>query len=115
MQTFFVIFAFLLLLSHCAFAQQYRISTVAGIPETVGYTDDVLATSGKLNYPSDVAIHPVSGDIYIVDTYNQIIRKLWEVRNSIKINGYEYNNIYFIVFIFILLSLVWCWYLFICK
>ena len=52
------------------------ISAVAGIPTDNGYSGDGgPATSAKLNFPSGVAVD-IQGNIYIADTYNQIIRKV---------------------------------------
>ena len=50
------------------------ITTVAG-NGSPGYSGDgMLATSSRLSRPSDIAIDPFTGDLYIADTYNHIIR-----------------------------------------
>ena len=50
------------------------ISTVAGTPQIGGYSGDGgLAMTAKLNSPTGVAVD-VSGNIYIADTGNRIIR-----------------------------------------
>ena len=59
------------------------VSKSTGIITTVvgnglyGYNGDgMLATSSRLSYPTDVATDPVTGDLYIADSYNSIIRLL---------------------------------------
>jgi hypothetical protein len=53
-----------------------NISTVAGTPQSGGYGGDGgQATSAHLYYPSGVAVDS-SGNLYIADTYNHIIRKV---------------------------------------
>ena len=50
------------------------ITTVAG-NGVLGYNGDgMLATSSRLSGPTDVAIDPFTGDLYIADTRNYIIR-----------------------------------------
>ena len=50
------------------------ISRVAGTPHTVGFDGDGFsASSATLNYPVSVAVD-VSGNIYIADSYNHVIR-----------------------------------------
>lgn len=52
------------------------ISTVAGIGNSQGYSGDGgQATAAKLHTPAGVAVD-VSGNIYIVDEYNWVIRKV---------------------------------------
>ena len=51
------------------------ITTIAGTAGSSGFTDNVLATSAKLNGPQAVAIMS-NGDIYIADTQNNRIRKI---------------------------------------
>ncbi len=52
------------------------ITTVAGTLGTAGYTgDNAAATSATLNYPSNVVVDS-SGDIYIADTDNFVIREV---------------------------------------
>jgi len=54
------------------------ISTIAGTPESSGYTGDGdVATSAKLNYPAAVNVDNV-GNIYINDRANYVIRKVWK-------------------------------------
>lgn len=52
------------------------INTVAGTPDVVGYTGDGgPATSAELNYPSTMIVDG-SGDIFIADTDNYVIREV---------------------------------------
>ncbi len=52
------------------------ISTVAGTPQSIGYSGDGgQATSAQLTYPGGVALDS-SGNLYIADTNNHIIRKV---------------------------------------
>ena len=52
------------------------ITTVAGTLGTAGYSgDNAAATSATLNYPSDVVVDS-SGDIFIADTDNFVIREV---------------------------------------
>jgi sugar lactone lactonase YvrE len=52
------------------------ISTVAGTLGTAGYSGDkAAATSAELNYPSGVVVN-ASGDIFIADTDNFVIREV---------------------------------------
>lgn|GEM_PF-2659568 len=52
------------------------ISTVAGIPGIAGYDGNHgLAVSAKLHSPTGIAIS-ANGDIYISDTYNNVVRKI---------------------------------------
>jgi trimeric autotransporter adhesin len=52
------------------------INTVAGTPDTVGYSGDGgSATSAELNYPSTMAVDG-SGTIFIADTDNYVIREV---------------------------------------
>jgi len=54
------------------------ISTIAGTPESSGYTGDGdVATSAKLYRPVSVHVDNV-GNIYINDRYNYAIRKVWK-------------------------------------
>lgn len=65
------------------------INTVAGTPKTEGYSGDGgLATSAELNYPSTMAVDG-SGDIFIADTDNYVIR---EATVGGNINPYAGNN-----------------------
>ena len=68
------------------------ITTVAG-NGLYGYIGDgMLATSSRLSEPRDVAIDPVSGDLYIADTENYIIRlvtKSTGVISTIAGTGYS--------------------------
>jgi sugar lactone lactonase YvrE len=52
------------------------ITTVAGTPQTQGYSGDgAAATSAKLSLPEGVALD-ASGNLYIADTGNQVIREV---------------------------------------
>lgn len=53
------------------------ITTVAGTPTVTGYSGDGgAATSATLTFPTGVALHPITGDIYFVDQNNQCVRKV---------------------------------------
>ena len=58
-------------------AQSYGIiNTFAGTGIGDFSGDGGQATSARLNSPADVAIHPITGDIYIADLRNNRIRKV---------------------------------------
>ena len=64
----------LLLASGSAFAQQYIISTVAGVPTVRGFFGDGgAATSAQLDKPLRVAIDS-KGNYYIADFYTYVVR-----------------------------------------
>ena len=50
------------------------ITTVAGNGLSGYNGDGLLATSSRLPYSLDIAIDPITGDLYIADTYNDIVR-----------------------------------------
>jgi len=53
-----------------------NISTVAGTPSSAGYSGDGgPATSAQLYYPTGIFVDS-SNNLYIADTYNQVIRKV---------------------------------------
>ncbi|MGD0791327.1 MAG: choice-of-anchor D domain-containing protein [Terriglobales bacterium] len=53
-----------------------NISTVAGVPSSIGYSGDGgPATSAWLYYPAGVFVD-ASNNLYIADTYNEVIRKV---------------------------------------
>ncbi len=52
-----------------------NISTVAGTGDMGYYGDDAAATAAYLNYPTGIAVDS-SGNLYIADTYNHVIRKV---------------------------------------
>lgn len=59
-------------------------TAVAGSPGTAGYTgDNAAAISATLNYPSGVVVD-ASGDIYIADTENFVIREVTASNSFIK-------------------------------
>jgi len=52
------------------------IKTVAGVPSSSGYNGDgFVATLAQLNIPEGISVDS-SGNLYIADTYNQIIRRV---------------------------------------
>ncbi|MCG3133412.1 MAG: hypothetical protein HMLKMBBP_00569 [Planctomycetes bacterium] len=54
------------------------ISTVCG-DGIIGYTGDKgAAADARLNQPSGIFVHRASGRIYVADTYNGVIRVIWE-------------------------------------
>jgi hypothetical protein len=60
------------------------ITTVAGIPQTAGYSGDGSpATSAKMDYPSDMKVD-AAGNIYIADQYNHRIRKVSATTGNIS-------------------------------
>src|ERR1019366_1001135 len=66
----------LMLAAGAASAQQYTISTVAGIGTVQGYYGDTgPATSAQLDFPLRVAVDS-KGNIYIVDFLTQVIREV---------------------------------------
>ncbi|MEN6604459.1 MAG: IPT/TIG domain-containing protein [Bryobacteraceae bacterium] len=65
-----------------------NISTVAGTGDAGYYGDDDKATSAHLNYPTGLAVDS-SGNIFIGDTYNHVIRK---VATDGKITTFAGNN-----------------------
>jgi uncharacterized protein (TIGR03437 family) len=66
----------LLLVAGAASAQQYTISTVAGIGTVQGYFGDAgPATSAQLDFPLRVAVDS-KGNIYIADFLTQVIREV---------------------------------------
>jgi uncharacterized protein (TIGR03437 family) len=70
-----------------AAAQQYNISTVAGIGTVQGYSGDTYAaTSATLDVPTRVAVDS-SGNIYIVDYYNFAIREVTAATGIINTIG----------------------------
>jgi uncharacterized protein (TIGR03437 family) len=67
---------FLLAVSSYAFGQTYTSKTLAGLFGTPGYTgDNNLATLAEIDFPWSVAVDG-SGNLYIADTYNFVIRKV---------------------------------------
>lgn len=54
--------------------QTYEIDTVVGHRFYSG--EGGLATHVSLNYPQNVAYHPITGDLFIVDSGNHVIRKI---------------------------------------
>jgi DNA-binding beta-propeller fold protein YncE len=53
-----------------------RIETYAGTKSGGTTADGVLATSANLRTPTDVAVNPANGDIYLADNGHHIVRKI---------------------------------------
>jgi sugar lactone lactonase YvrE len=53
-----------------------EVSTIAGVPYKSGHRDDVLDKS-LFNQPFGVAVCPIDGSIYVADSQNRRIRKIW--------------------------------------
>jgi len=78
----------ILLASGVASAQQYVISTVAGIPQVQGYFGDgAAATSAQLDRPTQITIDS-KGNYYFVDYYTFVVRMVTaSTGNIITISG----------------------------
>ena len=75
MKSFQIVFGLLLAVG-AATAQQYNISTVAGIPGAMGYFGDLgPATGAVLDYPLRVALDS-KGNFYIAEYYTYVIREV---------------------------------------
>ena len=75
MKSFHIVFG-LLLAASAASAQQYTISTVAGIGTAQGYLGDTgPATNALLDFPFKVALDS-KGNFYIADYYSFLVRKV---------------------------------------
>jgi uncharacterized protein (TIGR03437 family) len=91
------VFALLLASGLAAFAQQYTISTVAGIGGVQGFVDGGPATQAELDKPFRVAVDS-SGNIYIADYYTYVIRMVTASTGNIKtiagdgVPGYAGDN-----------------------
>ncbi|HWD98631.1 MAG TPA: IPT/TIG domain-containing protein [Bryobacteraceae bacterium] len=92
------VFALLLASGLAAFAQQYTISTVAGIGGVQGFVgDEGPATSGELDKPFRVAVGS-SGNFYIADYYTYVIRMVTASTGNINtiagdgVPGYAGDN-----------------------
>ncbi len=64
----------LLLLPLGTSQQSYEIDTLVGLRFYQG--EGGLASHVLLDYPYNVAFHPVTDELFIVDTYNDVIRKV---------------------------------------
>ena len=75
MKSFQIVFG-LLLAAGAASAQQYNISTIAGIPGAMGYFGDLgPATGAVLDYPLRVTVDS-KGNFYLADYYSYVIREV---------------------------------------
>lgn len=63
-----------------------NIKTVAGTPDTPGYVDGVLATSAELDLAAGVYVD-ASGNIFIADTFNSVIRVVNPGSQAVTIAG----------------------------
>ena len=67
---------FALVISSCAFGQAYTAITLAGTFGSPGYTGDTgYANAAQLYFPWAVAVD-ASGNVYIADSYNNVIREV---------------------------------------
>ncbi|EFC37929.1 predicted protein [Naegleria gruberi] len=65
-----------------------KISTIAGTASSYGYSGDGgLATNALLNSPYGLALNSSSGEVIIVDTSNNVIRKVSSIGNITTIAG----------------------------
>ncbi len=70
------------------------ISTVAGIPNQSGFNGDgLLATSTTLYFPSSIHVSN-KNEMFIADTYNQVIRKVFSNGTMVIYAGKVYTNGY---------------------
>lgn len=67
------------LVSRC---QTFDIRTLVGYQFNNG--EGGLATQVSVNKPKGVAFHPVTGDLFIADTENQVIRKVDKINGEIS-------------------------------
>ncbi|HWF07192.1 MAG TPA: hypothetical protein VG297_01950 [Bryobacteraceae bacterium] len=75
MKNFQIVFG-LLAAASAATAQQYTISTIAGIPQVQGYFGDTGAAAGaQLDFPFRVAVDS-KGNYYIADYYTNVVREV---------------------------------------
>ena len=70
----FIITCCLLFLLSFVTSQSFKIDTVVGHRFYDG--EGGLASHIGLRFPHSVAFHPVTGDLFIVDMYNHVIRKV---------------------------------------
>lgn len=68
------VFAATLLLTASAAAQSYTYRVLAGIPPRPGYTDAV-GSDARFNFPGYTVVDS-SGNVYVTDTYNHVIRRI---------------------------------------
>ncbi len=69
----------MVLVSRC---QTFDIRTLVGYQFNNG--EGGLATQVSVNKPKGVAFHPVTGDLFIADTENQVIRKVDKLNGEIS-------------------------------
>src|SRR5215472_6560903 len=70
-------------LNRPAFAQQFTVSTVAGVPTVQGYYGDGgPALSGQFSQPLRVAVDS-KGNLYIADLYNYAVREVTAANGNI--------------------------------
>jgi uncharacterized protein (TIGR03437 family) len=73
MKTLQIVFASLLA-GALASAQQYTISTIAGIPQVQGwFGDNAIASQAQLDRPWSIAVD-TKGNYYILDSYTSVVR-----------------------------------------
>jgi trimeric autotransporter adhesin len=87
-----ILFAVIFISPVTAFAQSsWVINTMAGTPDNPGYSGDTgPATIANLNNPSDIAFD-ASGNLYIADFLNNVIRKVDTFGNIYTIAGTGYG------------------------
>jgi len=88
-----ILFAVIFISSVPASAQSsWVINTIAGIPTTPGYNGDgAAATNANLDNPSDIAFD-ASGNLYIADFINNVIRKVDTFGNIYTIAGTGFGH-----------------------
>ena len=74
----------------------FYVKTIAGVLSVIGKTDGAASTA-TFSYPTDVAINPLTQDIYIADNGNGLIRSLNRTNSTVStvVNSYLPNYLAF--------------------